>query len=93
MPLIRRLQSLLDFQAEIGSAVHAILETEQLISHTRTAILNIIASFLDGEVIPVSEGHEFLNKIHVILDGAVPKLVGNTVHILDSFSLTSRQWH
>ena len=37
-------QSLSDFQAGIDVTTHATLDTEQLISHARTAVVNTIAS-------------------------------------------------
>ena len=53
-------QSLSDFQTVIGAACHAILDTEELISHTRSAIVDTNSSLKesDGGVIPVSEEHE-----------------------------------
>ena len=52
-------QNLSDFQTGIGAVAHATLDTEQLISHTRTAL---VASFQgsDGGVIATSEVHELL---------------------------------
>ena len=68
---------------------------EQLISHIRTALVDTIASQdIDGGVIPVQEVLKFLTKIHDILENAVCKEVGNTVHILVSlFNSASRQCH
>ena len=54
-------QSLSDFQTGYG-ATHATLDTEQLISHTRTALVDTTASLQDsdGVVIPVQEVLELL---------------------------------
>ena len=42
---------------------------------------------------PVSEVHALLTKIHGILDGALSKWVGNTVHNLSyPFNSASRQY-
>ena len=50
-------QSLSDFQTGIGVTVHAILDMEQPISHTRTSLVDTIASLQhsDGGVLPVQE--------------------------------------
>ena len=67
-------QSLSDLHTGIVAAAYATLDTEQLISHTRTALADTIASLLDSDgVIPVSEVHELVAKIHDILDNAVAK--------------------
>ena len=72
-----------NFKTGISAAAHAILETEQLISHTRTAVIDTIYNVLrKGEVIPISKIHELLTKVHDILDGAASKWVGDTAHIL-----------
>ena len=42
-------QSLSDFQSVIGVAAHATVDMEQLISYTRTALLDTIASFWDSD--------------------------------------------
>ena len=44
----------------IGAAAYATLDMEQLISHTRTALVYTIAllQYSDGKVIPVVEVHE-----------------------------------
>ena len=67
--------SLSEFQTGIGSAAHATLDTEQVISHTRIALVDTISSIpdLEGGVIPVSKMHEFLIKVDDILDNAVSK--------------------
>ena len=64
--------SLVDFQTGIGAASHDTLDTEQLISHTRTTLFDTIASLQDsnGGLIAASKVHE-LTKIHDILDSAV----------------------
>ena len=53
-------QSLSEFQTGIGAAAHAILDTEQLISHIRVSLVDTISSLPDSEggVMPVSEVHE-----------------------------------
>ena len=68
-------QSLSDFQTGIGAAAHAILDTEQLISHLRVALVDTLSCLPDSEggVIPVSEVHELLLKVHNILDNVVSK--------------------
>ena len=59
---------------------------EQLISDTRTSLVDTIASLQDsdGGVRPVPEVLEWLTKIHDILDNAVSKRVGNTACTLVS---------
>ena len=55
-------QSLSDLQTGVGAAAHATLDTEQLISCLRVALLDTL-SFLpnsEGGIIPVSEVHELL---------------------------------
>ena len=68
-------QFLSDFQTGVGAAAHATLDTEQLISHLRVALVDTLSSLPDAEggVIPVSEVHESLLKVHDILDMAVSK--------------------
>ena len=88
--------SLSDFQTGIGAAVHATLDIEYLMSHTRTILVDTIASLKDsdGSVIADLEVHELLNLIHDILDNAVYKWVGSTAHILAYlFNSASRQHH
>ena len=65
-------QSLSDLQTGVGAAAHA---TEQLISCLRVALLNTLSSLpnSEGGIIPVSEVHELLLKVHDILDSAVSK--------------------
>ena len=77
-------QSLSDFQTGIGAAVHATLETVQLIYCTRTALAKTVApvQVFDGKIILVSEVYELCTKIHDILDITVSKLIDNTGHIL-----------
>ena len=89
-------QSLSDFQAGVGAAAHATLDTEQLISHLRVALVDSLSSLPNagGGVVPVSEVCELLLKIHDILDKAVSKQVGNLAHILAYlFNSVSRQHH
>ena len=68
-------QSLSDLQTGVGAAAHATLDTEQLISHLRVALLDTLSSLPDSEggIIPVSEVCELLLKVHDILDSAVSK--------------------
>ena len=68
-------QSLSDFQTGVGATAHATLDTEQLISHLRVALVDTLSSLPDAEavVIPVSEVCELLLKVHDILDKAVSK--------------------
>ena len=69
---------------------------EQVISHIRVSLVETISSLPDseGEVIPVSEVHELLIKIHDILDNAMSKWVGNSDHMLAHvINSTSRQLH
>ena len=68
-------QSLSEFQTGNGVAAHATLNTVQLISHTRVALVDTISCLQDseGRVISVSEVCELLTKIHDIFDNAVPK--------------------
>ena len=84
MLFIRKLISLSDFQTGIGVTAHTSQDTEELFTHTRTALVETTA-FLqgsDGEVITASELYELLTKIHDILDNSVSKLVFNAAHIL-----------
>ena len=77
-------QSLSDFEIGIGATAHATLDTEQFISHTRTALVDTIAS-LQGSgcgVIVASKVGELLIKIHDILENALSKWVGNMFHIM-----------
>ena len=71
-----------DFETGIGAAPYATLDTTQLISHTRTVLVDTIASLQhsDGGVIPVSEVYELLTKICDILDNAVSK--GLLIHLV-----------
>ena len=68
-------QSLSEFQTDIVAAAHAILKTEQLISHLRVVLVDTISSKPDseGEVLPVFKVPELLIKVHDILDNAVSK--------------------
>ena len=68
-------QSLSEFQTGIGAAAHITLNTDQLISHLRVALVDTISSLPDSEEgdISVSEVCELLIKVHDILDNAVPK--------------------
>ena len=57
-------QSLSDFQTGIDATAHAILDTKQLISHTRATIVDTFGSLQgsDGGIIPVLEVHELPNS-------------------------------
>ena len=44
----KTIQSLLNFQTGISAAVHATVEIKQLISHTKTAIVDTIISLQDS---------------------------------------------
>ena len=50
----------------------------------RVALLDTLSPLPDSEggIIPVSEVHEFLIKVHNVVDNAVSKHVGNSAHIL-----------
>ena len=84
-----------DIQTGIGAPTHAPLDTEQLISHNRAAIVDTIASLqgMNGRVLPVSEIYEFLFKIYVILDNALSKYVGNTTCILAHLLYSTSKLH
>ena len=72
------------------------MDTEQLTSHTRAALPDLIAlqQSFDGWVISVSKVHELLTKIHDILDSAVSMLVGDIAYIpAYLFHSGSRQCH
>ena len=77
-------ESLIAFQTGIGSAAHTTMDTLHLTSHTRNALVDIITTLqdIDGGVIAELEVPDLLSKMHDILDSAVSKQVGNTVHIL-----------
>ena len=68
-------QSLSYFQTGVGATEHATLHMEQLISHLRAALFDTLSSLpkAEGGVIPVSEVHELLLKVHDILDKAASK--------------------
>ena len=87
-------QSLSDFQTGIGAALHTNLNAGQLISHTRTVLVDMTASLegSDGKLIPVSEVLELLTKNHDIPDNAVSKQASNTDFILAyHFNSVSKQ--
>ena len=86
--------SLSDLQTGDGAAAHATLDTEQLISCLRVALLDNLSYLSDSEggIIPVSEVHDLLLKVHDILVMAVSKQVVNSPHILAHvFNSVSRQ--
>ena len=68
-------QSLSELHTGVGAAAHFTLDTEQLISHLRVALLDTLSSLpnSEGGVISVSEVYELLLKVHDILDSAVSK--------------------
>ena len=68
-------QSLSDFQTGVGAGAHATFDMEQLISDLWVALVDTLSSLpeAEGGVIPVSEVHELLLRIHDILDKAVSK--------------------
>ena len=70
------------------------MEKEELTSLSRTVITDTIAfpQGSEGEVIPVSEVHKLLTKIHNILDMSISKQAGNTTCIFAYLS-ASRQHH
>ena len=89
-------QSLSDFQTGVGAAVPVTLDTEELISYLWVALVDTLSSLAEVErgVIPVSEVHELLLRIHDILDKAVSKQFGNSAHIFAYlFNSVSRQCH
>ena len=89
-------QSLLDLQTGIGAAAHANIDTEQLISCIRVALLDTLSSLPDSEggIISASEVCDLLLNVHDILDMAVSKQVRNSAHILAHlFNSVSRQHH
>ena len=75
LTLTGRLISLSDLQTGFDAAAHATLDTGQLISHLRVALLDTLSCLpeCEGGVIPVSEVCELLLKVHDILDSAVSK--------------------
>ena len=60
------------------------LDTEQLISHTTTTLIDTVSSLqsFDGGLIGDLEVCELLRKIHDILGSVIAKWVGNTAHTL-----------
>ena len=86
----------MDIQTGTGAAAHAILDREQLISHTRNALVDTIACLQSSDhgVIAALKVHELLTKTHEILDNAVFKWVGNMAHILAYlFNSASMQYY
>ena len=89
-------QSLSDLQTGVGAAAYATLDTEQLISHLRVALVDTLSSLpnSEGGIIPVSEVCKLLLKVHDILTNAVSKTVWNSACILaDVFNSATRQYH
>ena len=68
-------QCLSDLQTGVGVAAYATLDTEQLISHLRVALVDNHSCLpnSEGGIIPMSEVCELLLKVHDILDNAVSK--------------------
>ena len=62
-------------QTGVGAAAHVTLDTEQLVSILRVSLLDTLSSLPNSEegIIPVSEVHALLLKVHDILDSAVSK--------------------
>ena len=77
----------LEFQTGTSAAAHSTLDTKQLISHSRTVLVDTIASLQDsdGAVIPALEVHDLCTNIHNILDNAVSQWAGILAHILTYF--------
>ena len=89
-------RSVSDFQTGICADAHDTLYTEQIISHTRTALVDTITSVQgsDGSVIATWEVHELLLKIHNMLANAVCKWIADMTHIVSYlFNSVSRQHH
>ena len=81
MLLIRRL--IREFLSNIGTAAHTTSDAEQVIYHTRTALVDTIASpqvLMEG-LFQIQKCIKLLTKICDIQDNAVPKWVGNMLHI------------
>ena len=76
--------------------VHATLETEKFMSHSRIAVVDTITSLWssEGEDVTALEVYDLHTKTHDILDMAVSEWVGKMAHIL-AFLLNSvsRQHH
>ena len=68
-------QSLSHFQTGAGPTARATVDTEQLISHLRAALVDKPSLLPDAEggVKPVSEVHELLCKAQDVLDNTVSK--------------------
>ena len=86
MLLVKRPIRSFNFKTGISAATPAILETEQLTSPIRIAMMDTFTSVQgsDGEDIPVSEVYDLLSTIHNILDNTVLK---GLVICLSSFCL------
>ena len=77
-----------------GTATYSTLYTQQLFSHTKTALVHTTVSQQnsDGGVILALEVHELLSKIQDILDNAIAKQFCNIAQTLVSpFNCAS--WH
>ena len=75
---------------------HATLDTEQLLSHTRTALVDTV-NFLQGSddgLVAASKMYELLTNIYDILNNAVSKWACNMADVLAYlFNSASRQHH
>ena len=82
-PVNKKTDHSLSFQAGIGAAAHATLDTECLILIPELHLLiPLTLQDSDGGMNQVSEVHKLLTKIHDILDNVVSKCIHNTAHIL-----------
>ena len=66
-------QGLSDFQTGIGEAVHASLDREQLISHTRAVPVLAVISLQGSDGRVITSSNVQITKIHDILDSAMSK--------------------
>ena len=84
MLLIQRLNGLPDFPTGISVATYAFLDRKQLVFCMGSGIMDTITSLKSShwELIPVSEAHDLLIKIHDLLDKDVSQQVGNAACIL-----------
>ena len=73
-------QSLFNFQTDIGAAVHATLETEQLISPTRNVFVDTIASLkvMTAELLQFQKCMNYLTRF--ITFWTMPWLNGLVIH-------------
>ena len=87
-------QSLSDSPTGCSAVAHATVDTEQLISHSRAALVDTVASLLgsnDG-MIAALKCMNYLLRLMTFWECAVSKQVGNLAHILAYlFKTASRQ--